>query len=37
MNVCTAFDNIIFWAWFFLESPNSKVLISLWKLWWCKN
>jgi hypothetical protein len=37
INVCTAFDNNIFWAWFFLESPNSKVLISLWKLWWYKK
>jgi hypothetical protein len=37
MNVCTAFDNIIFWAWFFWESPNSKDLISLRKLRWCKK
>jgi hypothetical protein len=29
MNGCAAFDNKIFWAWFLLESPNSKVLISL--------
>jgi hypothetical protein len=26
MNVGTAFDNKIFWAWLFGESPNSKVL-----------
>jgi hypothetical protein len=37
MNVCTAFVNKIFWAWLFWESPNSKVLTSLWKLWWCKK
>jgi len=37
MNVCTAFDNKIFWAWSFWESPNNKVLISLRKLWWCKK
>ena len=29
MNVGTAFDNNIFWAWLFGESPNSKVLTSL--------
>ena len=29
MNVYTAFDNNIFWARFFLESPNSPVLISV--------
>jgi hypothetical protein len=37
MNVCTAFDNSIFWAWFIWESPNSKVLIYLQKLWWLKK
>ena len=37
MNVCTAFDNSIFWAWFIWESPNSKVLIYLKKLWWLKK
>jgi hypothetical protein len=38
MNVCTAFDNKMFWAWSFWESPNTKyVLISLRKLWWCKK
>ena len=37
MNVCTAFDNNIFWARFFWESPNNNVLISLRKLWWCKK
>jgi hypothetical protein len=35
MNVGTAFDNKIFWAWLFGESPNSKVLTFLRKLWWC--
>jgi hypothetical protein len=37
MNVGTAFDNKIFWAWRFWESPNSKVLTSLRKLWWCRK
>ena len=37
MNVCTAFDYNISWAWFFLESPNSKALRSVRKLWWCKK
>ena len=37
MNVCTAFDNSIFWAWFIWESPNSKVLIYLQILWWLKK
>jgi hypothetical protein len=32
MNVCTAFDNKIFW-----KSPNNNVLISLRKFWWCKK
>jgi hypothetical protein len=37
MNVCTAFDSKIFWAWSFWESPNNKVPISFRKLWWCKK
>ena len=37
LNVCTAFDNKIFWARSFWESPNNKVLISLRKLCWCKK
>ena len=38
MNVCTAFDCKIFWAWSFWESPNNKVPISCRKLWWwCKK
>ena len=37
MNVCTAFDTKIFWAWPFWESPNNKVPISFRKLWWCKK
>jgi hypothetical protein len=34
MHVGTAFDNKICWAWLFGESPNSKVLTFLRKLWW---
>jgi len=37
MNVCTAFESNIFWAWSFWESPNNNVLISLRKLWCFKK
>jgi hypothetical protein len=37
INVCTAFDNNIFWDRSFWESPNNNVLISLRNLWWCKK
>ena len=37
MHVGTAFDNKICWAWLFGESPNSKVLTFLRKLWWCRK
>ena len=37
MNAGAGFDNKICWAWLFGESPNSKVLTFLRKLWWCRK